>query len=175
VERVLCPVTVGREEEEGRLVEALRAARQGQSQVVVLAGDAGLGKTLLAGDLARRARQSGVATLWGSCSEAPLSLPYLPFLEAIGNHLAEIDPSALRLLLGGGHHELARLFPRLGMEVPREDPSNDLQRKVQLFEGVLSLLRAFSDQGGLLVVLENMQWTDAASRELLEFLVRGLR
>jgi hypothetical protein len=46
---------------------------------------------------------------------------------------------------------------------------------VQLFEGVLSLLRAFSDPGGLLVVLENLQWTDAASRELLEFLARRLR
>jgi tetratricopeptide (TPR) repeat protein len=175
VERVLCPVTVGREDEEGRLVEALRAARQGQSQVVVLAGDAGLGKTRLAGDLAQTARQGGVATLWGSCSEAPLSLPYLPFLEAIGNHLAEIEVSNLRALLGGGHHELARLFPGLGMEAPPEDPSNDLQRKVQLFEGVLSLLRVFSEPGGLLVVLESMQWADAASRELLEYLVRRQR
>jgi tetratricopeptide (TPR) repeat protein len=61
------------------------------------------------------------------------------------------------------------------MEEPREDPSDDLQRKVQLFEGVVSLLRVFSEPEGLLVVLENMQWTDAASRELLEYLVRRLR
>src|SRR5437879_7678236 len=175
MERVLCPVTVGREDEQAQLAEALRAAREGEGRVVVLAGDAGLGKTRLAGDLARAARRDGTAVIWGSCSEAPLSLPYLPFLEAVGNHLAESDVPRLHELLGGGPHELARLFPQLGIGEPRHDPSDDVQGKLRLFEGVLTLLRVFSEPGGLLVVLENLQWTDAASRELLEYLVRRLR
>ena len=96
VEIALCPVTVGRESEARRLAEALDAARSGQSRTVVVTGDAGLGKTRLAGDLRRVAGELDVATMWGGCAEAELSLPYLPFLEAIGNHLAQADLTALR-------------------------------------------------------------------------------
>jgi hypothetical protein len=156
MERMLCPVTVGRDVEQARLAEILRSTRQGAGRVVVLAGDAGLGKTRLAGDLAEVARRGGVPVLWGSSSEAPVSLPYLPFLEAVGNHLAQVDPSQLRRDLGGDHHELARLFPQLGMREPREDPSDAVRGRLQLFEGMLNLLRIFAEPAGLLVVLESM-------------------
>jgi tetratricopeptide (TPR) repeat protein len=175
MERVLCPVTVGRGAEQAQLAEALHSACRGEGRVVVVAGDVGTGKTRLAGDLAEVARGLDMPVLWGSSSEAPLSLPYLPFLEAVGNHLAPLDPSQVRRALGGGRHELARLFPQLGMREPREDPSDEVQGKLRLFEGVLNLLRVFAEPGGLLVVLESMQWADAASRELLEYLARRLR
>jgi AAA ATPase domain len=190
LERVLCPVTVGRADERGRLTRALEAAGRGEGRVVVLTGDAGVGKTRLADDLAQAARGRGVPALWGSCSEAPLSLPYLPFLEAIGNHLAEVDTAHLRRLLGGGPRDLARLFPQLGIEEPPEDPgqaqeilsavptrplrAGPPEGRLQLFEGVLGLLRAFSEPDGLLVVLESMQWADTASRELADYLARRL-
>ncbi|MGZ4140036.1 MAG: ATP-binding protein, partial [Actinomycetota bacterium] len=85
VERALCPVLVGRSEELSILEDALLAANRGQGSVVALAGDAGLGKTRLATELERRARSIGSEVLSGGCSEADLSLPYLPLLEAIGN------------------------------------------------------------------------------------------
>ena len=54
---------------------------------------------LVATELTRRARKLGCDVLWGSCSEAELALPYLPFVEAVGKHLDEQDPPALRTAL----------------------------------------------------------------------------
>ncbi|HEY4027030.1 MAG TPA: AAA family ATPase [Candidatus Dormibacteraeota bacterium] len=173
VEMALCPVTVGREAEMQRLAEALQGARAGQSRTVVVTGDAGLGKTRLAADLRRLAGEQGMAAMWGGCSEAELSLPYLPFLEAIGNHLAQADLTALRPQVAA-YRELAWLFPQLGLEEPPRDPSDPVQGKMRLFEAVLALLRTCAQPAGLLLVLENLHWADASSRELLEYLVRRL-
>jgi tetratricopeptide (TPR) repeat protein len=200
IETALCPVTVGREREMRRLTDAIRAVRGGDSRVVVLAGDAGLGKTRLAVDLRQAATELGMATMWGGCSEAELSLPYLPFLEAVGNHLSQADLEAIRSQLTANHRELAWLFPQLELAEPPQDPSDPVQGKLRLFEAVLSLLRICArfppplagsggpsdpapqgagypgpEGGGLLVVLENMHWADASTRELLEYLVRRLR
>ena len=71
---------VGRDDELSALEDALLAANRGESRFVLLAGDAGIGKTRLATMLARRASKLGCVVLWGSCSEAELSLPYLPFV-----------------------------------------------------------------------------------------------
>ena len=81
VERALCPVLVGRGNELSVLEDALLAANRGQGSVVALAGDAGLGKTRLATELEHRARAIGAEVLSGGCSEADLSLPYLPLLS----------------------------------------------------------------------------------------------
>jgi len=175
VQTALCPVTIGREREMERLRDALEAGCAGDGRTVVLAGDAGLGKTRLCTDLRRLAAGRGAATMWGGCSEAEFSLPYLPFLEAIGNHLAQADVPALRRELGAGHPELAWLFPQLGIEAPPRDPSDPVQGKLRLFEAVLALLRTGAEPGGTLLVLENLHGADASSRELLEYLVRRLR
>jgi predicted ATPase len=171
----LCPVTVGRDSEMERLVAALDAADDGDSRTVVLTGDAGLGKTRMSVDVRRVAAERGMATMWGGCSEAELSLPYLPFLEAIGNYLAQSDLTSLRRQLASGHRELAWLFPQLELEEPPRDPSDPVQGKLRLFEAVLALLRTCAQPAGLLLVLENVHWADASSRELLEYLVRRLR
>lgn len=175
MEPVLCPVTIGREQEMLRLERALGDVRGGSSSVVVLAGDAGLGKTRLAADLAGRASEAGMIVLWGACSEAELSLPYLPFLEAVGNQLALADLAALRRRLGSAHLELGRLFPQLGLEEPPPDPNDPTRGRLRLFESVLALLQLAAAPGGMLLVLENVHWADGASRELLEYLVRRLR
>src|SRR5262249_58985446 len=96
-------------------------------------------------------------------------------VEATGNHLAQADLSALRRQLAANHRELAWLFPQLGLEEPPHDPSDPVQGKLRLFEAVLALLRTCAQPDGLLLVLENVHWADASSRELLEYLVRRLR
>ena len=170
----LCPITVGRDSEMERLAAALDAALEGDSQAVVVTGDAGIGKTRLATDLRRAAAERGMATMWGGCSEAELSLPYLPFLEAIGNYLAQTELAPLRRQLAA-NSELAWLFPQLELEEPPRDPSDPVQGKLRLFEAVLALLRSCAQSSGLLLILENVHWADASSRELLEYVVRRLR
>src|SRR5467141_3088710 len=116
--RVLCEALVGREAEISLLEDALLAALRGDGGVVIVGGEAGMGKTRLVADLLDRARRRGSVVISGACSEAELSLPYLPFLEAIGNYLAREDVGALRERLGPAADDLAQLFPQMGRPEP---------------------------------------------------------
>ncbi|HET6643065.1 MAG TPA: ATP-binding protein, partial [Gaiellaceae bacterium] len=107
MQRVLSPVLVGRQEELSQLEDALLSANRGDGRFVLMGGEAGIGKTRLATELTRRARKLGCSALWGSCSEPELSLPYLPFVEAIGNQLGQYDRAEVRAQLGPMSAELA--------------------------------------------------------------------
>ena len=172
VVRALCPVLVGRESELTELEDALLAAIRGEGRMLLLAGDAGMGKSRLASELGERARGIGATYLSGGCSEAPLALPYLPFLAALGNYVARADLAPLRDRLGASAAELGNLFPRLG-PAPSEagDPS---QAKLRFFEAILHLLEVVASESGLLLVIEDLHGADASTRELLDFLARRL-
>ena len=174
MQRVLCPVLIGREQELGALEDALLGANRGQGQVVLLSGDAGMGKTRLSTELQRRAHQLGMKVLWGGCSEAELALPYLPFLEAIGNYLAEADLDQVRARLGPIRRELGHLFPQLDPEAGSPD-ADTMNGKLRLFEAILALLAIPTTAGGLLLVIEDLHWADGSTRELLDYLTRRLR
>src|ERR1700675_4842502 len=159
MDRVVCPVLVGREPEVTELEDALLAANRGDGQIVLLAGEAGVGKSRLAAELERRARKVGMATLSGGCSEADLALPYLPFLEALGNYLTASNLGDVRRELCSLSRELGHLFPQLEPDATREtgDPT---QAKLRLFEAIIALLRIAATQAGLLLVLEDLHWSD---------------
>src|SRR5439155_2543081 len=171
--RVLSPVLVGRDSELSTLEDALLASLRGDGGVVIVGGEAGMGKTRLVNTLAVRARRLGCVVLAGGCSEAELSLPYLPFLEAIGNYLANTDSHELARRLGPAADELAQLFPQLGR--PSALSTDAAQAKMRLFESILILLRDAASQRALLLVLEDLQWADPATRELLDYATRRLR
>src|SRR5438094_85666 len=101
--RVVSPAMVGRDEELSIVEDALLSALRGDGGAVVVGGEAGVGKSRLVHELTRRALRLGCTVMSGVCSEAELSLPYLPFLEAIGNHLSTHDIAALRARLGQAH------------------------------------------------------------------------
>jgi class 3 adenylate cyclase len=165
-------VLVGRERELTDLEDALLAAIGGEGRMVLLAGDAGMGKTRLATELGERARGIGAIVLAGGCSEADLALPYLPFLEALGNYVAQVDLKALRQQLGGSASELGNLFPRLG-RVPTET-GDPIQAKARFFEAILHLLEVIAAESGLLLIVEDLHRADASTRELLDYLARRL-
>src|SRR5215213_11972697 len=109
----LCPVLVQRDDELAILEAALISAHGGEGGLAVLSGEAGIGKTRLANEVARLARQLGNQVLWGTCSEAELSLPYLPFVEALGKYLDAQDTGAVASRLGPSSRDLSQLFPQL--------------------------------------------------------------
>ena len=172
VERVLCPVLVRRDEELAVLEDALLAARRGESGFVMVSGDAGIGKTRLITELAGSARKLGGTVLWGSCSEAELSLPYLPFVEAIGNYLAAQDVATVGERLGPARRELAQLFPQLSDGTQPEPAGDPAQAKLRLFEAVVALLAVASERRPLLLVVDDIHWADESTRELLDHLSR---
>src|SRR3954469_15397940 len=174
----LCPVLVQRDDQLAILESALMAAHRGDGGLPVLSGEAGIGKTRLANELANLARQLGSQVLWGTCSEAELSLPYLPFVEALGNYLDSQDSQAVASRLGPACRDLSQLFPQLGDSGELPPLGDSEQAKLRLFEAIVSLLAIPADDHGLLLVVEDVHWADASTRELLDHLARrisGLR
>jgi len=171
--RVLCPIVVGRESELSSLEDALLAALRGDGGVVIIGGEAGMGKTRLVNELVTRAHRLRCAVMSGACSEAELSLPYLPFLEAIGNRLTTENLDELRQRLGAAADELSQLFPQLGR--PSAAGGDPTQAKLRMFEAILLLLRDAARDRALLLVLEDLQWADPGTRELLDYMTRRLR
>ena len=174
LDRVLSPVLVGRQDELSELEDALLSVNRGDGRYVLLSGEAGIGKTRLATELSKRARKLGCDVLWGSCSDAELVLPFLPFVEAVGNHLGERDPAVVRTELGPAAEELAQLFPQLATG-PSTAPAGDpAQAKLRLFESVVTLLELWARDRGLLLVLDDIHWADGSTRELLDYAARRL-
>lgn len=170
---MLCPDLVGRESELSQLEDALLSTLRGEGGVVIVGGEAGSGKTRLVNALAASAQGLGCIVLSGVCSEAELSLPYLPFLEAIGNHLQTQDLAQLRERLGPAADELAQLFPQMGRAAGAGGDA--IQAKLRLFESILLLLRDAARARALIVILEDLHWADPATRELLDYATRRLR
>jgi class 3 adenylate cyclase len=176
ITRAVCRILVGREEELSTLEDALLAACRGEGSVVVLAGDAGMGKSRLCTELADRAERIGATVLEGSCSEADIALPYLPFLEAIGNHLSTAEPAKLRARLGVHIQELSKVFPQLAETAsPANNGAETPDTRLRLFEAILALLGLASEERGLLLIVEDLHWADASTRELLDYITRRLR
>jgi len=109
----------------------------------------------------------------GACSEAAMAMPYLPFLEALGNYVARADLQTLRAGLGRSATALGNLFPRLGPSpVEAGDPNH---AKLRLFEGILQLLELVAAKSGLLLVIEDLHGADASTRELIDYLARRVQ
>jgi class 3 adenylate cyclase/tetratricopeptide (TPR) repeat protein len=174
LDRVLCSRLVGRDEQLFALEDALLAAHGGETRLVALGGEAGMGKTRLAGELAKRAQQLGWTVLWGACSASELPIPYLPVVEAIGNYLSGQDTAQVNESLGAARRDLAQLFPQLGDDEPVAPVGDPMQAKLRLFEAVLGLLGMAACDQGLLLILEDVHWADTATRELLDHLSRRL-
>ncbi|PSK98945.1 regulatory LuxR family protein [Murinocardiopsis flavida] len=163
------PVLVGRSAELRRLVEHARGARTGAAGALLLGGEAGVGKTRLLEEFAGRTGNGLVAV--GGCLELGVDgLPFAPFVTVLRRLRRSVGAEAFAALSGGGGpRELARLLPELGPP-PEERP----EARGRLFEQVLGVLGAAAEDAGLTVILEDLQWADSATRDLLVFLVRNL-
>jgi DNA-binding CsgD family transcriptional regulator/tetratricopeptide (TPR) repeat protein len=167
---------VGRAEELQRLLGLLDRAEGGRPAVGLIAGDAGVGKTRLLDELAARAQGRGVRVLVGGCMEVgDVGLPYVPFIDAfrdLGTRPGEAEVAAP---LAAALPSLGRLLPELATDHGLPPPPGDGFERVQLFDGVLSLLVRLSELSPLLLVIEDLHWADRSTRDLLAFLVRTLR
>ncbi len=161
---------VGRSYELAELERALADAGDGRPRVVVLAGDSGVGKTRLVGELERRAELAGVRTLRGECVEiSDGELPYAPLVAALRPLVRDGDP-ALAALSSDATAELAALLPGLDVGHPAMKPS-----QLRLFEALLELLDRLSSAAPLLLAIEDLHWADGSTRSFVTFLARTLR
>jgi DNA-binding CsgD family transcriptional regulator len=154
-----------------RLDDATTARGAG---AVVLSGDAGVGKTRLLGELARRADAGGLITLIGHCIDfGDVGMPYVAFSEAFGRLVAERPELADPLL--AEFPPIARLMPtQRVIGAPAAAPDDRVERGA-LFEAVLGALTALAERTPVLLIAEDVHWADQSTRELVGFLLARLR
>src|SRR6266567_3388081 len=143
------------------------------SDLALVSGDAGVGKTRLVGELTPLADQRGFTVLSGHCAEVGDSVPYLPLADALRN--ATQAPSVMAPLLDAlaSRPVLGRLLPDQGSGEALDGDGAGLARQ-QLFGAVLGLLAELADANPVLLVLEDLHWADRSTRDLLTFLSRVL-
>ncbi len=178
------PVLVGRATELAELDVALRRAEDGVPAILLIGGDAGLGKSRLVEEFAAGARESGARVLVGGCVDlGGEGVPYGPFLEVLRVFGRELPPEGLARLLGDVGPELVAVAPGFARflapdsEVEPAAPSTagGALDQARLFELILLLADRLSSDRPLVVVLEDFHWSDPASRDLLAFLARNLK
>ena len=135
---------VGRERELGVLQQALESALVGRGGLVLISGEAGIGKSRLADELAQRARALGATTLFGRAWEAGGAPAYWPWAQAIRSYVRSEDPAAVRERLGGGAADVAQMLPELRELLPDVGPPVSLDpegARFRLFDATATFLR----------------------------------
>jgi DNA-binding CsgD family transcriptional regulator len=174
-EGVQSPVFVGRRGELAALAALLRRAEQGEPGFAIVAGEAGVGKTRLVGELTAHAADAGFTVLTGHCVELGAEgLPLAPLIDALRTLARTTAADELADVLGPARRGLGRLLPELDPGGAAEPPAEGNQ-VAQLLELVLGLLDRLSARRPLMLVLEDLHWADQSARELVAFLVRSLR
>lgn len=164
---------VGRRPELDRLTAALERARGGTSAAVLVAGEAGVGKSRLLREFTDHAAADGARTLAGSCVELSADgLPLAPLVDILRTLHRTCAPEEFSALLGSGRDSWARLLPELGAAgIPAGAPE---LAPAQLFELTLALLERVAASRPLVLVLEDLHWADRSTLDLAAFLVRAL-
>ncbi|GIG66782.1 ATP-binding protein [Phytomonospora endophytica] len=162
----LSPVFAGRTAELAALRDSWSEAAGGPSFALV-SGEAGIGKSRLLAEFTA-GLDAGTRVLTGECLELG-GLPYAPFAAVVRGAVRELGAAGVAALLPGSSPELARWLPVLGTPPPEDGAGRG-----RLFEEVLGLLEGLAASGPTVVVLEDLHWSDASTRELVLFVARNL-
>ncbi|TDC59217.1 LuxR family transcriptional regulator [Actinomadura sp. GC306] len=163
---------IGRTAEFAELTAALDRAAGGDAGLVLVSGDAGVGKTHLVTALTGTARDRGYAVLVGQCAELGETMPYLPLTDALWGAAHGGGPEADEVRAAvAARPVLGRLLPDGGGD---PDAASELNQQ-RLFGAVLGLLGELGAERPVLLVLEDLHWADRSTRHLLTFLGRVLQ
>ncbi len=171
---------INRVEEMHVLREAADRAVEGQGGVVFLCGEAGIGKTRLARELGAYARSRGMQVLSGRCPAlfrmdgVP---PYVIWEQVIRDYLEVCTPEQLFRVIGNYPIEVSRLVPELKHKlrtIPQSFPLSPEHSRDRLFESVSQFITNISREQPLLVILDDLQWTDESSLLLMHYLALGI-
>ncbi|MFN8540529.1 MAG: AAA family ATPase [Thermomicrobiales bacterium] len=159
---------IGRGRELAAILARLAAAGGGAGGAMVLAGEAGMGKSRLVAEVLADAARRGFALLRGSCFEPDRTLPYAPLLDLLRGIVAGQSPAEATPRLGPGAQTLLALLPEFAPSVPDRpttapDPEQDKQLILQAFARLVADRAAARP---VLIVVEDIHWSDEASLDL---------
>ncbi len=165
---------IGRTEEWNALVRAWRDATKGRRRIVLIEGEAGVGKSRLVAEFLRTVVADGATVLKGRGYDATASMPFAPIVELLKGALespglAATDPEWLS--------EVARLLPQLRQRFPGiadPEPTADPTDAWRLYEGIAQVLASLAAERPLVISVDDLQWCDEDSCKLIQFLTRRL-
>jgi tetratricopeptide (TPR) repeat protein len=169
---------IGRTGELATLRELWPRAMRGQSQLALVSGEPGIGKTRLAGEIMVYAQLTGALVMRGGCYEFEATTPYLPFVEALRAWVHGRGAEALREDLGPLASELARLAPEIESKLgPLEanPPLSANEARLRLFDHIARFLRLRAAEEGVLLFIDDLHWADHGTLTLLHYLLRHLK
>lgn len=171
---------IDRVEEMNLLREAVDRTVRREGGLVFLYGEAGIGKTRLTRELGAYARMRGMQVLYGRCPAlfrmdgVP---PYVLWNEVIKDYLQVCTPEQLYRVIGFYPSEVCKLVPEIKQKlgtIPQSLPISPEQERDRLFEAVSQFMINLSKETPLLIILDDLQWTDQSSLLLLHYLARGV-
>ncbi len=166
---------VGRATELDTLRAKFDESLSGKTAIVMVVGEPGIGKTRTVEELGVYAAVRGAQVLWGHSYEGEIGVPYLPFVEALRTFVRELSDDGHLLDPDAGCAEVATIIPELRDRLPQlavlPSLDGDAERH-RLFEGVSAFLVAATRIRPLVIVLDDMHWSDKPSLLLLVHLAR---
>ncbi len=166
----------GRQAELGQLQKGLARLKTGEGTVFAIAGEAGIGKTRLADEFVARAEREGTRVLRGRGDRAGLSVPFAPWSDAVRDFARQAPETLLRKVCADCGIEVAQFVPELKSRLgtgAEPAPGSELSQP-RLFEGFLRFLENLGREAPVIVVLDDLQWGDSASLQLLEYVAQRL-
>ena len=162
---------VGRDRETAALEEILNRTWSGPAGAVEVVGDAGIGKTSLLTELGRRADGRGALVLQGSASELEGDLPFAVFVDALDEFVHGLGSAVAGSLLPQVRAELAGVLPSMSSWAGAEEVGLQDER-YRSHRAVADLLETIAARQPLVLILDDIHWSDWASAELLMALLR---
>jgi DNA-binding CsgD family transcriptional regulator len=170
------PAFIGRSRELATLEALLAEARAGKPSVALVIGEPGIGKTRTVQALGGSARTAGAHVLWATCFEDD-PRPFAPWVHLADEIVSLSDPGELADRLGAAAATAATVVPQLRERLPRVSPPAALaptESRFRIYDSLARLVAGTVHGEPTLVVLEDLQWADAASLELLAYVARTL-
>src|SRR5262245_19352791 len=177
--RVSSPVFIGRAAELDQLERAVQQAVSGAPSIVLVGGAAGIGKSRLVAEAAGLAAERDAIVLRGACVDlgGDDGLPFAPIAEMLRELVRRLDAATLASLMDLATLDLARLLPALGSAAGSGNvqAAPDELAQTRLFEAFLTLVGRVGSIAPVVLVIEDLHWADAATRDLVAFLARNAR
>jgi DNA-binding NarL/FixJ family response regulator len=167
---------VGRSQESDRLRTLLGRVQQGKGQVVLINGDAGIGKTRLLASLIDLAQQNDFTVIRGECNEQDQDFPYGPIIDGLRTHFSGATSAELQRIIGPFQPEMVRLLPELALRMaspPSLAPLEPEAEKRRLFEVLIQIYQHLA-ASGLLLIFEDIHWCDTNSLEFFQTITRRI-
>ncbi len=157
------------------LTRLVDSAAQGNSQVVCLVGDAGIGKTRTLAELAKCSRARGFSIWEGTAYDSGVAPAYWLWVEILRSAHADLSRAMFRRHAGPHSWALPLLVPELLDTDARPGSADAPATRFRLFDEVAQLIASASSEAPRLIVADDVQWADDASLELLAYVARSLK